>query len=304
MKDHSATSAWRTLTVTIRALLAIGLATVVAACSSDDALLPPLLPVTDASLIRGRELVEGVGACGFCHSMDGKAGSPLAGGRVLTDSFGEVAAPNITLSSTGIGGWSEADALKLFRSKMTPSDSVVSEAFHGGFEWLSDADVSAIVGFLRALPPVQREIEHREIDFIDRNSTGFFAAQRQVKGYVPEIPGRFQGPFGQYLADNVARCGSCHNTPPTLMSGEEYWGGGREVTLGGTSKRAPNITTSKNSGIGAWSEADVKRFFTLGVRPGGGRVDPSFCPVGFYAQGKAEDIAALVAYVRSVAPID
>jgi mono/diheme cytochrome c family protein len=297
-------SPWRHLTATTRAFVALCLATFVASCSTDEARLPPLLPVTDTALIRGRELVEGVAACGFCHSLDGKPGSALAGGRVLIDRYGEVAGPNITLSSTGIGGWAEADALKLFRAKMTPSGSAVSEQFHGGFEWLSDADVSAIVGYLRTLPPVQHAVEHRKIDFVERNSTGFFAARREVRGYVPEIPSRFQGPFGQYLADHVARCGSCHTTPESLLAGEQYWGGGREVVLGGVGKVAPNITTSKASGIGGWKEAELTQYLTSGRKPDRGRVDPQFCPVGFYAQSRPEDIAALVAYVRSVPALD
>ena len=60
-----------------------------------------------------------------------------------------------------------------------------------------------------------------------------------------------------------------------------------------------NITSDKEKGIGAWSDADIKRAITQGVRRDGARLKP---PMGFawYARMNEEDLSAIVAYLRTV----
>ena len=60
-----------------------------------------------------------------------------------------------------------------------------------------------------------------------------------------------------------------------------------------------NITSSKTSGIGDWSDADIKRAITQGVRKDGSRLKP---PMGYpyYAKMTDGDLDAMVAYLRTV----
>lgn len=285
-----------------RQILSIGFAvlaaTTLVACTSDEALNPPL-PVTPESIARGEQLVNGLASCGFCHSMGGKTDAPLSGGRLLVDNEGEVLSPNISLAKTGLRGWKESDMIRLFREYLRPDGTQISKDSHVGFEWLSDADISGITSYLRTLPPSEHEVPRREVPLLP-NPAAIFSSIRTVKGYIPEIQSKYPAAYGQYLADHVARCSACHNTPSGVLSSEQYWGGGKEITFDGETKVAPNITASKVTGIGDWSERDVKTYLTTGRIKDGRQVDTSFCPIPYYRNASETDLNALVAYIRSV----
>lgn len=271
-------------------------------CSSTEEPAAPISVEGRQFVTRGMEIVTGLAACGSCHSLNGLAGQPLAGGRTMVDLYGEVSGSNITLSKSGLAGWSERDVLVLLRSGQRPDATYISPEVHRGYEWLSDLDIAAVVGYLRSVPPVERRIEQREITLLDRNTTGFFVANKDVTGYVPSISPSFKVEYGQYLADHVARCGSCHNTPPGLMSSERYWGGGKTVVFNGEELIAPEITNSKISGLGDWSEEDFRTYLKTGRTRDNRRVNSTFCPTDFYQRATNEDISALVAYIRTVRP--
>src|SRR5262249_29545411 len=127
---------------------------------------------------------------------------------------------------------------------------------------------------------------------------------REVTGYVPEIPHNSEATYGKYLVDSVARCTSCHDTPATWFRGEEYLGGGKMVRTSTGEKPAPNITSSRVSGVGAWDEQEMIHYLRHGVTPDNKRVDASFCPVSFFANGSSEDVAAIAKYLRTVPPLD
>jgi mono/diheme cytochrome c family protein len=273
-----------------------------AGCSSDEALNPPL-PVTPEAISRGAQLVDGLASCGFCHSLGGKSDAPLSGGRLLVDNLGEVLTPNISLAKSGIRGWKESDMIRLFREYTRPDGTEISKESHVGFEWLSDADISGITSYLRTLPSVEHEVPRREAPLLP-DPAAIFSSTRTVKGYVPAIQPKYPAAYGQYLADHVARCAACHNTPSGILSSEQYWGGGKEITLDGETKVAPNITTSKVTGIGDWSERDVKTYLTTGRIKDGRQVDTNFCPIPFYRNASDTDLNALVAYIRSVPSLE
>ena len=59
-----------------------------------------------------------------------------------------------------------------------------------------------------------------------------------------------------------------------------------------------NITSHKEKGIGAWSDAEIKRAITEGVSKDGSPLKP---PMGyeFYANMTEADLDAIVAYLRT-----
>jgi len=63
--------------------------------------------------------------------------------------------------------------------------------------------------------------------------------------------------------------------------------------------RSVNITQDKETGIGAWSDAEIMAALTRGIRPDGARLHP-IMPCGFYASMTEADMNALVAFVRTV----
>jgi mono/diheme cytochrome c family protein len=108
---------------------------------------------------------------------------------------------------------------------------------------------------------------------------------------------------GSYLVNTIMTCGNCHSPkgPPDAVAGKDFSGGLRfdeppfDVT-------APNITPDKDTGIGAWSDADIKKLLRTGVRPNGIPV-AAVMPTGFYGIITDGDMDAIVAYLRTLKPI-
>jgi mono/diheme cytochrome c family protein len=252
--------------------------------------------------VRGQALVEGLAACRFCHGSG--AGAELGGGRTMGDRYGELQAPNVTLSTHGIGTWNERDLMQLFRAYTRPDGVRISTAFHQGFEWLSDADLTAIISYLRTLPVSDNKVERREISFFSRNTAGFSEGAPEVKGLVPRISPQFTAEYGGYLADNVARCSSCHSSAGGFFESEKYLAGGKEISFDGETKIAPNITSSASAGIGEWSQIDLLNFLRLGRKPDGSEIDRRFCPVNSFGRAPVPELEALVAYLRTVPAVE
>ena len=60
-----------------------------------------------------------------------------------------------------------------------------------------------------------------------------------------------------------------------------------------------NITPDKDTGIGNWSDTELKHFLVSGIRPNGSAVAP-IMPTVFYTVLTGRDLDALTAYLRSV----
>jgi len=93
---------------------------------------------------------------------------------------------------------------------------------------------------------------------------------------------------GQYLVNSILAYGNCH-TPKTASGqpiAEKELSGGLVFTTPGFDATASNITPDRETGIGAWSDAEVKRAITQGVRPDHGRLAgvplAAVMPVNFY----------------------
>ena len=110
---------------------------------------------------------------------------------------------------------------------------------------------------------------------------------------------------GSYLVNGVLTCGNCHTPrgPGGIFAMDRQLSGGPQEWDRPTYKvRGANITPDKETGIGNWSEADIKRAITNGTRPNGTPLAP-IMPYSFYKVFTASDLDAVVAYVQSVAPV-
>src|SRR5712691_5432403 len=87
---------------------------------------------------------------------------------------------------------------------------------------------------------------------------------------------------GDYLVNGLLTCGNCH-TPkgPTGDIMDKAFSGGLEFDEPPFKVTAPNITPDKDTGIGNWSDADIKKVMRTGVRPNGVNV-AVIMPTGFY----------------------
>ncbi len=120
------------------------------------------VPEDSAQLLRGRELVEGVGHCGECHTpRDGLGG--LVNGRWLAgaknpDGPGRI--PNITPGAETAGGWSASELAYYFETGFTPDWDTVGGsmvAVQENLAELSDADRQAIAAYLKFIPAIADE---------------------------------------------------------------------------------------------------------------------------------------------------
>jgi mono/diheme cytochrome c family protein len=65
---------------------------------------------------------------------------------------------------------------------------------------------------------------------------------------------------------------------------------------------APNITPDKETGIGTWTDADIKTLMRTGIRPNGAHI-AMVMPTGFYHIMTNLDLNAVVAYLRTLKPV-
>jgi len=108
---------------------------------------------------------------------------------------------------------------------------------------------------------------------------------------------------GAYLAGMLG-CPFCHM--PMGPKGPDItrpFAGGMEVPEKFGTWRAPNITQHKGSGIGNWTDEQIIAAVREGVRPDGTGLYP-IMPYLNYNRMTDADAKALVAFLRTVAPID
>lgn len=102
---------------------------------------------------------------------------------------------------------------------------------------------------------------------------------------------------GRYLA-LAGNCASCHTAP-----GGEAMAGGLAFDTPFGRIYSTNITSSEESGIGRWNEAQFRDALRKGIRPDGTHLYPVF-PYTAYNKITDQDAGALFAYLKTVAPVE
>jgi len=108
---------------------------------------------------------------------------------------------------------------------------------------------------------------------------------------------------GDYLVNGLLTCGNCH-TPkgPTGDIMEKAFSGGLSWDEPPFKVTASNITPDKETGIGSWTDAQIKAALRKGVRPNGTPL-AMIMPSDFYEIMTERDLNAVVAYLRTIKPI-
>ncbi|MBX9645939.1 MAG: c-type cytochrome [Xanthobacteraceae bacterium] len=114
---------------------------------------------------------------------------------------------------------------------------------------------------------------------------------------------------GNYLVNSIMACGNCHSPRDAegKLIADKALSGGLAFNTPPFVATAPNITADKETGIGSWSDAEIKRALIEGARPDHGRLAgvplAAIMPANFYKALLPEDLDAVVAYLRSVKPV-
>jgi mono/diheme cytochrome c family protein len=113
---------------------------------------------------------------------------------------------------------------------------------------------------------------------------------------------------GEYLAKHVTQCVDCHAVRDfTKYAGPVVDGthgrGGENFGIPGTAIRALYSRNITPAAIGDWTDGELIRAFTVGVNKDGEPLFP-LMPYPRYARLSREDVESIVAYVRTLKPLE
>ena len=254
------------------------------------------------SVERGKYLMQSVVACGNCHFPRGPQGQPLfdrglSGGMVFDEAPFKAYAANITPDTkTGIGKWTDKQLGRAIREGVRPDRTVIGPPMPiEMYRNLADDDLASIIAYLRAQPAVANEVPKSKYNMPLPTSWG--PAVTTVR--TPSRQNRVQ--YGKYLAD-IGHCMECH-TPrsETGLLQMASVGAGGQLFKGPWGQSMSRNLTPHDSGLKGWSDAQIAK----AVREGADRDGKPYRPpmaFGFYKNINDADMAALIAYLRSLKP--
>jgi len=255
--------------------------------------------IAETPLERGTYLMRSIVACGNCHTPQGPKGPipgmELAGGLKIEEKGFTVYTSNITPDpETGIGKWTDAQIITAIREGKRPNGTIIGPPMPIGlYRSMSDNDVRGIVAYLRTVKPVKNTPPKSQYKIPLPPSYG-----PPVQN-VPDVPRSDKVAYGAYLAGPAGHCVECHSPmgPKGHPDMENQLGAGGFEFFGpwGVSV-SPNITPA---GIGHYSDSELKKVITTGIRPNGSRLKPPM-GVAYYANMTDGDLDALIAYLRTL----
>lgn len=251
------------------------------------------------SVEKGRYLVEGILACGNCHVPRGPQGQPLpaqgfSGGMPFIAPVMKAYASNITPDKdTGIGKWTDAELGKAIREGIRPDKSVIGPPMPVEFyRSLSDQDLAHVIAYLRAQPPVRNAVPKSSY------AVPLPANYGPPLGRVAEPPVTDRIAYGKYLAQ-IGHCMECHTPREKGALVQSAWGAGGQSFDGPWGVSVSRNLTPHETGLKNWTDQQI----ATAIRTGRDRQGQPYKPpmaFGYYKSIGEEDMAALVAYLRTM----
>jgi mono/diheme cytochrome c family protein len=261
--------------------------------------------LANADIVKRGEYLARAADCRACHTVS--RDRLYAGGLPLLLPFGTLYSTNITPDKeTGIGNYSDQDFLNAVQRGIRSDGTRLYPAMpYPSYTRMTDADALAIKAYLFSLPAVHAQNQPDTFSFPYNQRwlmTLWSAFFNENTRFQPHPVQSEEWNRGAYVAEALAHCGECHtprNLAQALDNRNKFAGA---LTAGWY---AFNITSDKGSGIGAWTDDEVRSYLSAGhasgrgtaAGPMGEAVDQSFTGIA------PSDIHALVTYLRSVPPI-
>jgi hypothetical protein len=167
---------------------------------------------------------------------------------------------------------------------------------YGFYKIFTPSDLDAVVAYVLAQPAVPQKVEPPVYKVKKMRLDIPPGAEKPLAASAMKEPAK----RGFYLA-TIGHCMECHT--PIVKGHRDFK---QSLGTGGERFEGPwglsvsrNITPHKEHGIGAWSDEEIKRAITQGVRQDGSKLKP---PMGFawYATMNDADLGAIVAYLRTI----
>jgi mono/diheme cytochrome c family protein len=163
------------------------------------------------------------------------------------------------------------------------------------YRGIADADLAAMVAYLRAQPPVANTVPKSEYRIaLPRN---YGPPVRKVSLPAESDPLK----YGRYLV-TIGHCMDCHT--PRSAKGElqlSRLGAGGQVFKGPWGESLARNLTPHESGLKGWSDEQIARAIREGVSKDGSRLKPPMA-FGWYKNINDADMKAVIAYLRSIKP--
>ena len=257
---------------------------------------------------RGSYLVNAVMACDGCHTPRGAGGvfvmeKRFSGGSQTWDTPKyTVKGSNITPDGeTGIGTWSETELRRALTDGVRPNGVALAPQMPFAFyRILTPHDLDAVVAYVRASAPVRNAVQP-PVYKAEARAEPIPNAEKAIDEASLDDPVK----RGFYLA-TIAHCMECHSRRPDGT--QDYvngWGrGGYEFKDTWGTVRASNITSHPTAGIGKWSDDEIKRALTQGIGRDGRTFKPPMARHVYFSKLTEADLTALVAWVRTLPPLE
>jgi hypothetical protein len=254
--------------------------------------VPVVVRSTDPVMVsRGQHLVSSVGGCTvtLCHGPDLAGGRPIEMGPVAT-----LVAPNITSANLG-AAYSDGEIARLLRHGVKKDGRTVRFMPVQDIDWLPDSDITAIVSYLRTVPPVDRANQGMVIKplgkILDRRDRIVFDVARHIDHTKAETPPS-PAATAEYGAFVGRLCTGCH--------GEHLSGG--PIPGAPASIPTPLNLTPDATGLKDWTYQDFETLMRTAVRKNGKALEP-FMPVEAWRNFDDVEMRALWAHLRNLPPM-
>jgi mono/diheme cytochrome c family protein len=279
-------------------------------------------PVTWAALHPTRDVADGgppnltngqslfyAGSCGTCHaSPTQKDETRLGGGLALTSGFGTFYMPNISPDQNdGIGAWTTAQFVRAMREGVSAHGENEYPAFpYTSMQRMTANDLRDLFVYIKTLPAVAGKARDHDLKFpfTMRRGVGLWKLaflDGEPLAADPQKSAAWNR--GKYLVEGVTHCAECHS--PRDLAGaikkDMRFSGAPDPEGHGY---VPNITQDE-TGIGYWSQREIRDYLTTGMTPINTQAGQSMAPViANLAHLSPADRDGMAEYIKSLAAID
>lgn len=218
-----------------------------------------------AELLKRGQYLATAGDCVACHTAP--QGKPFAGGLPLATPLGNIISTNITPSKTaGIGNYTYEDFSDAVRKGIRADGAHLYPAMpYTSYVQVNDEDMKALYAyFMQGVTPVDDAAPATSLPFpfnVRLSMAGWNLLFLDTKPFEADPTKSAEWNRGAYLVKGLAHCSTCHSPRNALMAEESS----HDLAGGAVGPWfAPNITSDANSGVGAWSEADLVSYLGKG----------------------------------------
>lgn len=237
-----------------------------------------------ASVSRGAAVYTKL-QCDKCHGTDGR-GTGAVTATFEDDWRQPLRAADLTEPWTFRGGSTSSEIFMRFRAGMsgTPMPSFKDAA--------SDVEMWDLANYVVTLA-------RKPVWAMTAEEVAAFYARQAAEAKANPVK------RGEYLVDTLA-CTLCHSPvdqDKRLIPGMRLAGGLRMELQPFGEFATGNLTSDKETGLGNWTDAEIKRVITQGMLRDGTRLLPYPMDWPSFALMSEDDLNAIVAYLRTVPPV-